>query len=123
MTKFTFGKITPCSPLKVNRRFEETYRFYLQGRAPKHRLTLNRLSDNNQGCEALKPYTTDPFIHVPLHESWEQFHSADINIVALYAVCNFFPSAARLCACAPLVSGLLPVNGSSCLHCHTKPLG
>jgi hypothetical protein len=59
----TFWDITPCSPLKVNRRFEGTYRLQLQGRKisrakhkletggriwrwkryipPKHRLTFN----------------------------------------------------------------------------------
>jgi hypothetical protein len=42
------------------------------------------------------------------------------TIDALYAVCtsNLFP-----CACAVLLSGPLPVNGSNCLHCHTKLLG
>jgi hypothetical protein len=44
-----FWDITPCSPLKVNRRFRGTYRLHIQGRISRaryqseSRLTLNRL--------------------------------------------------------------------------------
>jgi hypothetical protein len=38
VTKSTiFWDITPCSPLKVNRRFRETHRFHLQGRISRAR--------------------------------------------------------------------------------------
>jgi hypothetical protein len=32
MKSTNFWDITPCSPLRVNRRFGETYRLHLQGR-------------------------------------------------------------------------------------------
>jgi hypothetical protein len=35
MTSTIFWDITPCSPLKVNRRFEGTYRLHLHGRKKK----------------------------------------------------------------------------------------
>jgi hypothetical protein len=45
-----FWGITPCSPLKVNRRFGGTYRLHLQSRrtrwkrySPKRRMTFNGL--------------------------------------------------------------------------------
>jgi hypothetical protein len=39
MKSAIFWVITPCSPLKINRRFRGTYRLHLQGRTTGHLLS------------------------------------------------------------------------------------
>jgi hypothetical protein len=56
MKKFIFWDITPCSPLKVKRRFGETYRIHCQGR----RISQAKYERGNSACHLLSCWFRPP---------------------------------------------------------------